>query len=518
MWIKYNMMRRLLILSAIMMIMANDCDKLGVVGQQNNNNGVFITDLYDDDDIRYHHDNQSTSISRHRGIRAQHPSNNNRRQSTDNNDGDSPMNSYNINHNHNDGTSISSSSSHRKLQYSNLEQTLLLHQQQQQQQNLNQQSTYYHVQEQQSPPIINNNSNRTAIVHIGPHKTSTSAIQDVMRNKYHILRDYDHYDIPLTDDQRVAMGYIRDCFSTDEYSKKNCNMQQVQKVITISQSHFNLLLSAETFSFHTTDVAKFANFIQQHYDTIIIVVYYRRFYDWLYSQWNQLNKILPVQQRYPFTKWMSSIEKIQQKYSENHYTYAIVPRWSQYFTNVKVYNIHDQYHHNVLEMFYCQAMPDAFYTCQLVQEEAKTQSSSSAERVINKSKPLIYDELAYHAIKLGYIHNKTLLQSLSSSSESSIISSISDKIRYQQEEKWKLKEYDFMIQSKICFDQERIDYLLNKTLEAEQILFPTFYHSEHGYAKIIEHYPKFVKTKLCHIDPRIVLQYDIQWQLFFANL
>ena len=103
-----------------------------------------------------------------------------------------------------------------------------------------------------------------------------------------------------------------------------------------------MFLSAESFAFDMIQMNRLETLLQP-WTNKYIIIYYRRFYDWLHSQWNQLNKVLPVQERESFSKWMSSIDKIRTKFYDNHYTYSIIPRWKEHFPNVKIYNMHNTF-------------------------------------------------------------------------------------------------------------------------------------------------------------------------------
>lgn len=121
-------------------------------------------------------------------------------------------------------------------------------------------------------------------------------------------------------------------------------------------------------------------------------------------------------------------------------------------------------------MFYCDALINATNTCNKLREQQKLKNGKT---IYNKLKPLIYEELAYYSQRLDLINNIHIN-----------VRELTELIRQQQENIWKLNEYDFIADSKTCFTNEQLDYLLELTLQAELELFPDFLNSEVGEADI----------------------------------
>lgn len=353
-----------------------------------------------------------------------------------------------------------------------------------------------------------NINNYTAVIHIGPLKTGSSSIQDEMRRLINELH-HDHYEIPTTSIDEYDMGELRFCM-VDGPKHDLCNYGQYNKLLELGGTNgngplSNLLISAESFSFPDTNITQFQQLLKPWgNNNVVIVMYYRRYYDWLYSSWNQNQKILSIPERKSFVQYMNEVEimggqKLENMFSNGHYTYGLVSRWKVYFTNVQVYNVHDERDVSNTQKFYCNAMINAYETCSTLQKYEKRRG----ELHFNQGRDFIYEEIAYYST----YHMKLIPP------DQYNINQIASLIQYQQETIWNLTKYDFIQSSITCLSNTLLQYLYDKTVIAEHELFPEYYNDPIvGVNHMKEQFQHDATTKLCSINAIHVLENDTKWK------
>jgi hypothetical protein len=349
----------------------------------------------------------------------------------------------------------------------------------------------------------------TAVVHIGPHKTASTTIQSMLRKVLPTL-EMDNYAMPgdWSAPGAINMQNLAPCFWKDELpvpADKKCDTMALQDIDLIASQRQNVLLTAESLSYSIIDLTKVKETLKPWNDNTVIVTYYRRFFEWLISYYNMETRYRSVPNRVSFVEWVADLDDVEAKFS-NTYTYSVVGRWKEYFSNVLVYNMHDTTS-KIVEEFFCDAMPNATNTCDAV----VNRMSKNGEKHFNPSiHTLVYSELAYTAYQMELL---TVVD------ESNIHwDDIIDKIQQRQEIELGLNSTEFS--AIICPDTTILDAILEKTLMVENEMFPDFFQSNQGEIVIKEKFEQ-AKTdpdKLCSIDVKRVLVEDFGWREFFKSL
>ena len=390
--------------------------------------------------------------------------------------------------------------------------------------------------QQTADPIMN------AVVHIGPHKTGTTAIQQYSTQLIHQLAK-DNYEMPWShlnsilqtsqtfDTNHPLRGHavpnqvsFATCFlqtnnplKMNAFMTKNttvkdvfpCRKDLLQSGHHISQQNHSLFVSAETFDHLNIDgVAALSEYLRP-WSNVTIVASYRRYYDWLISYHNQLSKgdSVEVFQKNSTDKLRPSIydalcdshwlETVQSKY-----TLFIVARFKRHFPNVVIMNVHDENVH-LVEQFYCNVLPHAPNTCEAVRKEEIQQSKKSNEDNYNKSGPLVYQDLAYAAHRRGIINIQTQKQYVW----------VQNVIQDYQEDILKLSSSDFR---RRCPPQHVLDQLLDISLQAErELLVSDFSASTKNELK--DDFEIRSKSSLCEVDMAATLEMSV-WEEFFKSL
>jgi hypothetical protein len=173
------------------------------------------------------------------------------------------------------------------------------------------------------------------------------------------------------------------------------------------------LVSAETFAAaEANGVAELKSYLDQSWSNVTIVATYRRYYEWIVSYHHEVNRI--KQSIAGATLWQA-IQKneteriypgIQDTLSkhrgglEHKNPTAVIDRYKQIFSNVVVMNYHDK-SKDLIERFYCDAIPNAPNACKKAIEMTKTLGEA---KIKNQSYSAVYEELTYAAHRSGMIN------------------------------------------------------------------------------------------------------------------
>ena len=351
-----------------------------------------------------------------------------------------------------------------------------------------------------------------AVIHMGVHKTGTSSIQKTTETFKEELRE-DGYEMPWAvnmnrwegeSSQTMHMfgnqANFASCFLPQHLRNTKgipCVSDLLLSGIEIANQGKNLLVSAETFDNIDPEGLRALSAYLSPWDDVVIVIYYRRYYDYtisFYNQWVKERKLADT------TKWTASIVDAIigiDKVIPLGYTTEVVSRVRKYFDNVVTINMHDDSHRDNIEKFFCEAVPDAKRTCDAVVH---------SEEVIhtNTGRDLIYEDLTYAASK------KRLLISITTDDEMKMVSNA---VQKYQEKTLNLTKYDFDMN---CLPPETQEWMLDKSLEIERLLFPGFFNSPKGEADLRADFEIKSKYSLCKIDANTTLQ-KREWKKFFQK-
>lgn len=357
-----------------------------------------------------------------------------------------------------------------------------------------------------------------AVIHMGVHKTGTTSIQKATETFKEELRE-DGYEMPWAVNMNRWEGEssqtmhwfanqatFASCFLAPHSHGLPCVSDLLLSGIEIGNQGKNLLVSAETFSKIDPEGLRALSAYLSPWDDVVVVIYYRRYYDYTISAHNQrvkgkwrvdpLTGIATTTGRNYTASIVDTIIGID-KVIPLIYTTEVVSRVRKYFDNVVIINMHDDSHRDNNEKFFCEAVPDAKRTCDAVVH---------SEEVIhtNTRRDLIYKDLTYAASK------KRLLKSITTDREMEMVSNA---VQKYQEKTLNLTKYDFDMN---CLPPETQEWMLNKSLEIERLLFPGFFNSPKGEADLRADFEIKSKYSLCKIDANTTLQ-KREWKEFFQK-
>jgi hypothetical protein len=373
---------------------------------------------------------------------------------------------------------------------------------------------------------------KNAVVHIGPHKTGSTTIQEQSRAlQTHLLSD--GYGMPyahtFTDGKQICEPWcnqvnVATCFihNANHSSKRNfpCRNDLLQAGLDIGHRMNNsILLSAETFSYLDEEgVAALHDYLHPTWENITIVAYYRRYYDWILSCHSEISRLSFAQAWHKFQQ--NSTDRLHEsllniltntelpypkQFLEVHrhvYVLSVIPRYKKYFSNVVVVNMHDQ-SMDLSERFYCELVPHASKTC-----EAWRHMSSTGNLVKESNKHqqnVEYIELAYAAHRKGMIHVKTEQH----------CRDVVDAIQVYHETTNKLKISDFPRQ---CLQAAALNNVWEVSVQAEKEFGSTVSLGNDGQDPLDvlkDDFDKKSKSQLCEVDFDVILETAV-WREFFT--
>ena len=201
----------------------------------------------------------------------------------------------------------------------------------------------------------------TAIIHAGPHKTASTAIQQtiVQYSKRGILR-LDNFAIPMVPNvpgtPRKKSSWIAQCFYNKseplaswygcDAKHRNDTLDYFTSFLSDAlESKTNVLISSEEFDRPGVNMTVLKSYLKGFH--VHVVIFYRRFYQWVLSFYNQEAKNGVFQQT--FVDWLQTdgnLETLQLLH-----TAKVYERFKVFF-DVSILNIHDA-SLSILPTFFC---------------------------------------------------------------------------------------------------------------------------------------------------------------------
>ena len=142
----------------------------------------------------------------------------------------------------------------------------------------------------------------TALIHMGPHKTGTTTLQaysktfinQLKEDGYHLPFDWAPDDVSkrltVVRDQRNAMSFAS-CFLNSPEAMRNqdpCAHEYVRAGANIAAEGKSMLVTSEGFSLLGDHALKsLATYATASFDEVIVVVFYRRHFEWFVSFFNE---------------------------------------------------------------------------------------------------------------------------------------------------------------------------------------------------------------------------------------
>ena len=330
-------------------------------------------------------------------------------------------------------------------------------------------------------PIDNNPDSTstlpTFIIHPGPHKTGTTSIQNTLWETQSILHR-DNYYIPGPNPLDATFAFTM---------KKNLRLQN-KDVLPEFKTFFeeaksdnkNVILSGEEFN--DVDPSLLQAFIGPgfHYR---IVIMYRRYYEWIFSVYNQTHK-----------RKTRSFEDIQtflktKPIRKPFHSGEVFDSYKEVFDDVALLNYHNE--KSISESFFCEGVTNADLICQRVKE--------TPEEHRNEAVQVEGQRVTYAAVKYNIISSDTDLMN------------IFDKVTERVEEE--LQKENNPLTS--CVEDHVMEELFQLTMDTEKRLLPEWYEEQ----RLRESFDEFRKNRLkvCYMNLDAMFE-DIEWMNFLKNL
>jgi len=358
----------------------------------------------------------------------------------------------------------------------------------------------------------------SVIIHAGPHKTGTTALQafiydHVFKNETMFKRD--NIRIPLYDELPGVFGKegvmlnLPHC-SLQKYKRSGgqmnsnmCDRMRHAFPIFMHEAHYkreDVLLIAEDFDRIAINNERL-RFYLQPYKNIKVVVLYRRLHDWLPSFYNQIVDHYSLvyaagEQEYPsLVQWLN---KNYEEFLDAH-SIHVAERYKRqpFVKSVDVINMHEVIGSKVdlIQHFFCNELK-ANATCEAIHAGAKTSKS-------NIGHDHDYERLAIKAYLAGKMHPKTSLR----------------KPVYLDRATRGLKMKVDRINAhktlpRICPPKELLDRMLQTEIDSEKKYFPEWFVSQGGEEKLRQEFDMAVKNKFCILDDDKIFESGVLDSIF----
>eukprot|EP00956_Cyclotella_meneghiniana_P011963 scaffold16876_cov23-Cyclotella_meneghiniana.AAC.1 len=347
------------------------------------------------------------------------------------------------------------------------------------------------------------------LLHVGPHKTGTTAIQSFIYDSIYHTKTY------LVDDNFIAPQYevmpgrftkegtalnFAHCmirrFTKDggEMSQQRCNDMRAVLPSFLQRTYNdgnNIILVAEDLDRSTIDHQRILYYLRP-YKRVKVVVSYRRLHEWLPSFYNQIVDLYAQNYIQNETKFPSFVEWVESEFANflNVHTFAVAERYrsSGRFESVELINMHDT-NVSLIENLFC-ILLNASSTCREIHNGIKISNP-------NKGHSHEYLRLCTEAYLRGKI--KKLSKNTARKIEKNIISS---------------RKFVNGIQFPlICLNQSLLEHMLETEKEQEAKYFPQWFLENRGNNSVSIAF-QMAKQGLCSMDVEQILDSGILDDIF----
>mmetsp|Transcript_24166 Transcript_24166/g.48177 ORF Transcript_24166/g.48177 Transcript_24166/m.48177 type:complete len:408 (+) Transcript_24166:22-1245(+) len=343
-----------------------------------------------------------------------------------------------------------------------------------------------------------------AVIHMGPHKTGSTTIQEFAHHHIDLLRK-DGYEMPEVDNaEKNARGktvsssnHVRlaTCFVDpiveDVRTIYPCDPDRLLHGLDLAAKGHNVFITAETLDKIDREGIEMLKSYLSHWIDVTIMIFYRRYYDWLPSVFNEIQKSLTLAKREE--RGESIVDFLLQNSKSYHdlYVASLFDRLQQKFDkkNIIVLDYHDTRTRGPDETLFCN-MPNAAQMCNA--------SRNTDGSTTNPSVNLAYSDLAHGARKAGLISisNDERMKQVVKSIESYYKSSLNGRKLYR-----------------ICPSSNILENLWNLTLAAESKFNPN--NNPRDFDELRLDFDMAARNKLCALDVAKTLN-DPTWKGFFG--
>ena len=365
-------------------------------------------------------------------------------------------------------------------------------------------------------PFIRNSHRPVAIIHVGPRKTASTALQSVFSAS--VTRDY------LATDNFVYVGknggrqrywehFLFDCVEDRTELSDECRSDERWRNFTSRldrrrDQKTNIIISEEGFlrffGYNEPALDLLADALKG-WDVRIVAVY-RRYYEWLLSEYSQ--EVKPRSDAHPkrnfkriqgFPQWYSD-QKNEENKSAAYFPLekGVLNLWQSRFDHVEVFNMHQDEgldSSNLIQRFICEIVREAPATC----AAARTgRLPISTEK--NVAPPHIILDAEIVAV---YVQKEEIAPLTTPLDE--LVPVIT---QFLNGTNVNVPRY--------CLEFEQLDDIIFKTLRDEKELVPEFASADTEVETVREGFKQAVRdNRFCSIKLKVARR---QWRTFFARL
>lgn len=341
----------------------------------------------------------------------------------------------------------------------------------------------------------------SVILHVGPHKTGTTALQAFIYDMLFVnatMFTEDNLRIPTYDELPGVFGKegvglnLPHCM-LDKYKASGggllssmCHRMRVafpKFMFDAYNKSQNVLIVAEDFDRAEIDYHRL-RFYLRPYKKVKIVVMYRRLQDWLPSFYNQIVDHYTLIYGAGEEKYPSFVQWVEGKYDNFLAVHAMAVanrfRKYDYIESVEFLNMHEVVKKsNLVEYFFCDHLQTKS-TCQAIKDGAKTSKSN------------IGTDHDYERLAIKAALDKKLPADMTRPVN---IDRLTNKLKAKVEEN---NLHDKL--QRECPNQDLLDQILQTEIEQEQSTFPEWFESQGGEEKLRQSFEVAVKKKFCSFD------------------
>eukprot|EP00581_Thalassiosira_minuscula_P028304 CAMPEP_0183754082 /NCGR_PEP_ID=MMETSP0739-20130205/3345_1 /TAXON_ID=385413 /ORGANISM="Thalassiosira miniscula, Strain CCMP1093" /LENGTH=483 /DNA_ID=CAMNT_0025990685 /DNA_START=130 /DNA_END=1581 /DNA_ORIENTATION=- len=355
-----------------------------------------------------------------------------------------------------------------------------------------------------------------AVLHIGPPKTGTTALQAAIREGEESEGSFtkDGFVMPWKIKSRIVNEVaFATCFKSHMWTNwdksRLCPENDLALLKKLGEEGKNIFLSSEFFSF-ISDLDELQKILEPW--DVTIVYFHRWYYEWLFSQYNQAAKGRLDRKLSKFDQFVAGrgsgdlylhsfetyFDMIYQRTSSDpKESYQSFYRYKDHFDDVVTLDYHDK-ENGVVENLFCNGTKHAEHTCQHFLRKKDEVSRT------NLAQSLTYKNIAYGAHQLA-------LTSMCSREE---FDDVANKIQDHQENTLGRSSYDFPSK---CLDKAVLEKLLELSIGHRREILAASPLTKAEEDQIRDEYWDKVKTKSCDADIAAILKMP-EWVEFFNAL
>lgn len=350
--------------------------------------------------------------------------------------------------------------------------------------------------ERQSHNNFPEGEKRHVVLHVGPHKTGTTFLQKLLLDLSSSLRSdgcSDGYATP----GGYIFGYHRGLKSTANVAMSLDPIQQglqpdPNKTLASFESFLNssytdnlsVVLSSEEFDRPALGREKLLNFFRGRWDSLVIVVTYRRLFEWCLSFYFEVHKGKSSEFE-GFVDWFtkqpvdttSILTQLRGYFVMERYETLLKPEKER----IVVMNIHSN--SSIEEDFFCQVIADANNTCSSIKHQGGAKPA-------NVGSTLDFKRLALAAKERGLVGSNMNIEE--------IVKSIRERHRYLSY--WNGSPFWY------CLGQDDILKLFQDSMREELEMVPDWFYAQGGEKALRNDFNHFVtQGGLCSMNITAVL-------------